>query len=107
MMTLLEDTIEEWGESAQMDMAIEEMAELTKAICKFKRNIHLTSVSDIVEEIVDVEIMTTTLMHILERYDPKVWELFAHFHKIKLEYIESLLEAQRNASDSPVIAGKK
>lgn len=29
--------IEVWGENAQMLMAVEEMSELTKEICKFKR----------------------------------------------------------------------
>ena len=34
---LLEHAIRLYGEPAQMDMAVEEMAELTKAICKVKR----------------------------------------------------------------------
>lgn len=29
--------IQHFGETAQIDMAVEEMAELTKAICKVKR----------------------------------------------------------------------
>ena len=34
---LLEHAIRLYGEPAQMDMAVEEMAELTKALCKVKR----------------------------------------------------------------------
>ena len=34
---LLTRAIRTYGEPAQIDMAIEEMAELTKALCKIKR----------------------------------------------------------------------
>lgn len=34
---LLDRAITTYGASAQMDMAVEEMAELTKALCKIKR----------------------------------------------------------------------
>ena len=34
---LLDRAITTYGAPAQMDMAVEEMAELTKAICKVKR----------------------------------------------------------------------
>ena len=50
--------LSKWGQTAQIDMCIEEMAELTKALCKAKRHkrpsdwLHL-----IYEEIADVTIM--------------------------------------------------
>lgn len=34
---VLQSAIDHYGEENQLDMAIEEMAELTKAICKYKR----------------------------------------------------------------------
>lgn len=37
---LLDRAITAYGAPAQMDMAVEEMAELTKALCKVKRAIH-------------------------------------------------------------------
>ena len=34
---ILQEAIDHYGEESQLDMAIEEMSELTKAICKHKR----------------------------------------------------------------------
>lgn len=34
---ILQEAIDHYGEESQLDMAIEEMSELTKAICKYKR----------------------------------------------------------------------
>ena len=42
---LLDRAITTYGASAQMDMAVEEMAELTKALCKIKRCLLYTSPS--------------------------------------------------------------
>lgn len=53
--------IDAYGEEAQLDMAIEEMSELTKAICKYKRYFKTADAkekerltSDIIEETADV-----------------------------------------------------
>lgn len=49
----LKKAIAKYGEYAQLDMVIEEMAELTQAISKFKRN----ESHNVEEEVADVEIM--------------------------------------------------
>lgn len=58
---LLEHAIRLYGEPAQMDMAVEEMAELTKAICKVKRAScaaeAAAALENAVEEMADVQIM--------------------------------------------------
>ena len=58
---LLEHAIRLYGEPAQMDMAVEEMAELTKAICKVKRAScaaeAAAATENAVEEMADVQIM--------------------------------------------------
>ena len=63
---ILKGAIDTFGIDAQIDMAIEEMSELTKALCKYKRSVkkykclrtHPLGVFDNVrEEIADVEIM--------------------------------------------------
>lgn len=58
---VLECAISSYGETAQLIMAIEEMSELTKALCKYKRAKtpeDVFSVFDnITEEIADVKIM--------------------------------------------------
>lgn len=46
---------ETWGENAQLLVAIEELSELTKAICKYMNR--GGDVADIFEETADVEIM--------------------------------------------------
>ena len=65
MNDILNKAIETYGEDAQIDKAIEEMAELTKALLKlrycekdFERQIVQDAVS---EEMADVEIMLTQL----------------------------------------------
>lgn len=55
---LLTRAIRTYGEPAQIDMAIEEMAELTKALCKIKRaqaGCEVTAaIGNVVEEMADV-----------------------------------------------------
>lgn len=57
--------IEKYGEEKQMDIAIEEMSELIKAICKWKRNTkpsEAVSLRDnVIEELVDVNIVCQQL----------------------------------------------
>lgn len=55
----LAGAIDTFGKDSQCRMAIEEMSELTKAICKHLRN--FDNLSDLVEEIADVEIMMAQL----------------------------------------------
>lgn len=58
---ILVDAVRTWGRDAQALMMIEEMSELTKAICKFYRTEDDSSaavaVKDIREEMADVQIM--------------------------------------------------
>lgn len=59
MMTIFEKAIETYGADLQKQVAIEEMAELTKEICKDFRGIG--DREHILEEIVDVSIMLEQL----------------------------------------------
>jgi NTP pyrophosphatase (non-canonical NTP hydrolase) len=67
------DAIEKYGIEAQVDVAIEEMSELTKALLKYRRvenkNIHTQEEPyfNLLEEIADVQIMLEQLRII---YDP-------------------------------------
>lgn len=54
---LLKQAIEEWGSNSQMDMVIEECAELIKAINKFKRSPSAANMNELCGEVADVEIM--------------------------------------------------
>lgn len=70
--------IQHFGETAQIDMAVEEMSELTKAICKVKRaqaGAEMgAAVENVVEEIADVQIMLDQLRLIFARSTDEVEE---------------------------------
>lgn len=65
LLEVCEKCIEKYGEEKQMDIAIEEMSELIKAICKWKRNTkpsEAVSLRDnVIEELVDVNIVCQQL----------------------------------------------
>lgn len=75
---LLDRAITTYGAPAQMDMAVEEMAELTKALCKVKRATPgattTAAVSNVIEEIADVQIMLDQLRLIFARSTDEVEE---------------------------------
>lgn len=90
----LSKAIETYGEESQIDMAIEEMSELTKALLKYKRAERSPSVydfetirSNISEEIADVMIMISQLVLIFENRD----EIFDCFDN-KIRRLEKRLE---------------
>jgi NTP pyrophosphatase (non-canonical NTP hydrolase) len=66
-------SIEKYGSEAQIDMAIEEMSELTKALLKFRRFGWSENASDylenVIEEIADVKIMLRQLEMIYDTDD--------------------------------------
>jgi hypothetical protein len=55
MKNTLKQAIDTWGEDMQLNIAVEEFAELTKEICKYKRG--ADNISNIVEEMADCYIM--------------------------------------------------
>ena len=65
-------------EAAQIDMAVEEMAELTKALCKVKRATPgattTAAIANVIEEIADVQIMLDQLRLIFARSTEEVEE---------------------------------
>lgn len=89
---IYKDSIIKWGEMGQLDQTVEEMAELTCAISKYKRQFNDSLLDyqkenimeDIYEEIVDVKLMLEELEfmfgkeNINKMYEKKV-------DKLKLE----------------------
>lgn len=59
-----------WGVQKQLDMMVEEMAELTQAIMKYKRANGKKGLIDVMKEGVDVDIM---LMQIQLLFPPEHW----------------------------------
>lgn len=89
---LLTRAIRTYGEPAQIDMAIEEMAELTKALCKARRAQAgaeaVAAVENVVEEMADVQIMLDQLRIIFHNSAELVEEE-------KLKRLERRLDAHR------------
>lgn len=75
---LLDRAITTYGAPAQMDMAVEEMAELTKALCKIKRaqaGCEVTAaIGNVIEEMADVQIMLDQLRIIFGRSTAEIEE---------------------------------
>lgn len=82
---VMQEAIDHYGEESQLDMVIEEMSELTKAICKYKRHKEIMTLEPVsgekikndyydffacldnaYEEIADVYIMLEQLMMIFD-----------------------------------------
>ena len=75
---LLDRAITAYGAPAQIDMAVEEMAELTKALCKVKRATPgattTAAIANVIEEIAGVQIMLDQLRLIFARSTDEVEE---------------------------------
>ena len=85
---ILQSAIDTYGPEHQVDMAIEEMAELIKALLKMRRP-DKASWADVLEEIVDVQIMLDQLKII---YD---WSTYVEASKLA-----RLQEAIKDAQES-------
>lgn len=64
---ILERAIKKYGDLAQIDMLVEECAELIVAVNHYKRD-RVHALSDLLSEIADVEIMLTQMKMIFNNY---------------------------------------
>lgn len=63
------EAVKRWGVDTQVSMAIEEMSELIKELCKLKRkNYHFSdeSIQPLIEEIADVRLMVDQVAYMFE-----------------------------------------
>jgi len=89
---LLEQMIQKYGESKQLDIAIEECSELIKAISKYKRNEEDPSrIKSIAEEEADVRIMLEQIDIIMLKRDPDYTERVECEMNIKEKRIKKML----------------
>lgn len=97
---ILTRAVKTWGESSQVDIAIEEMAELTKALCKIRRARNSadrpTAIINAVEEIVDVQIMLDQLRII---YSRTVAKMEKSIEEAKLQRLAGRLDKHDALSD--------
>ena len=78
--------IEKWGADKQITVAVEEMAELTKEICKAKRG--MTDFRHIAEEIADVTIMMEQLRLIFVVNEEACNQMDAKIRRLRLRIAE-------------------
>lgn len=64
--TIYQMALANWGEKSQVNMAIEECAELIKVLVKYGRKINSSSDVDVQSEIADVQIMLNQLKIIFD-----------------------------------------
>ncbi len=109
--------IHRYGETAQIDMAVEEMAELTKALCKVKRATPgattTAAIANVIEEIADVQIMLDQLRLIFARSTDEVEEdklrrLLSRINSWKeSKFRRWLLEQERETADEVLRIAKE
>jgi NTP pyrophosphatase (non-canonical NTP hydrolase) len=63
---LLSKALYQFGESAQVDKCIEEMAELTKALLKYRYKTNYSNFKDVQEELADLIIMINQMYLMFE-----------------------------------------
>jgi NTP pyrophosphatase (non-canonical NTP hydrolase) len=91
-MTTLEKAIETYGKDMQLNVAIEELSELIKEICKHKRGSENRDA--IIEEMADVNIMLSQLQII---FNIRTGEIASKVIE-KMERLEKRLERSENGT---------
>lgn len=88
---IYKEAVLQWGMDAQINMAIEEMAELISALQHYRRIEswgHHSTLEDVIDEIADVEIMMEQLKFM---FDVDALQLFQIKEK-KLDRVKKLLK---------------
>ena len=89
---LLEQMIHKYGESKQLDIAIEECSELIKAISKYKRDpADPSRIKSIAEEEADVRIMLEQVDIVMLKHDPDYTKRVKCEMDIKEQRIKTML----------------
>lgn len=92
---LLHLAIDTYGIDAQLDMVVEEMSELTKEICKYKRG--KSNLTEITEEIADVTIMLEQMKIIFNLNDSDIKATV----DVKLDRLSKRLECKKYCLPCP------
>jgi len=87
--------LSQWGFDPQMDMAIEEMSELIKAILKYRRDPAIQRAMHIAEEMVDVKIMMRQIEIAMQNTHPdfNTWQKNEMY--IKSVRLDNMLERSK------------
>ncbi|MCD6481912.1 MAG: hypothetical protein J7L31_06560 [Thermoplasmata archaeon] len=88
---IFKKAISKWGINAQVHMAIEEMAELIQVLMKYPRKENHSTLNEVIEEIVDVDIMLEQLKMIFIT-DAYAEIQYSEFRQLKLKRLEEMLK---------------
>jgi hypothetical protein len=85
------EAVKQWGVDSQVIMAFEEMSELTKALCKLRRNNYRWGDGSpyreqVKEEIADVELMLEQIKYMFEIHDIQDYKI------LKMDKLRGLLK---------------
>ena len=87
---IYQGVLDKWGADSQINMAIEEMAELISALQHYRRNPewkHVATFDEVTDEIADVEIMMEQLKYIFSVNGQLLFEI----KEKKLAHVKQLL----------------
>jgi len=87
---LYQKALEKWGIELQLNMMIEECAELIQAIIHLKRKASPSNLKKVIEEIADVEIMIGQMKEIFDKAS------IEGIVQIKLERLNKMIEKEES-----------
>ncbi len=93
---LYNDALDTWGIDAQMDVAVEELSELIKAIIKYRRKPSEERAMDIAEELGDVRIMSRQVEIAMERKYPSFTDWRDQSMNAKIDRVRAMLNDSIN-----------
>jgi hypothetical protein len=82
--------IDIWGQESQVWMLFEEMSELQKALCKYRRSPTSDNLVNVNEEMADVDIMMDQMRVMFGEEVPAMFKIK------KLKRLETLIENERS-----------
>lgn len=93
---ILRKAVKKWGINSQIKVCIEELAELTQVLCKLDRKINGSTVTQLIDEIADVEIMLQQIKLIYkDGICPRLDTLIEERKVEKITRIKRLLDNNR------------
>lgn len=98
MNRMMKEIIEFYGEDEQLTQSMEELAELSMALNKWRRKKSVEHYDNIIEEIADVEIMIAQVMDILNIKPMDIYRLKEYKLKRQMERI-----AEKRSKSAPEI----
>lgn len=95
---LYKKALREWGNDSQINLAVEECAELIKVLMKHGRDLNGSTLDEILEELADVEIMVEQMKLIFDYKEHSALKMsvFEFIKKRKLERLEKRLNESNN-----------